>query len=88
MFKLAFSGQFKKDVKTLLRRNYDMELLKHILIQLENTGSLDSSFKPHHLSGKYSGYWEAHIKSDWLIIWKSVGNEVQLVRTGTHSDLF
>ena len=42
------------------------------------------------LSGDYSGFWEAHVKQDWLIIWKVYpdDHEVWLIRTGTHADLF
>jgi len=46
--------------------------------------------KPHKLAGNYTGYWEAHLKPDWLIIWKTYPDdqEVWLTRSGTHSDLF
>jgi mRNA interferase YafQ len=88
MFKLAYSGQFRKDVITLIKRNFDISLLKNLLTELELNGTLLASLKPHRLTGTYSGYWEAHIKTDWLIIWKIVGEEILLARTGTHSDLF
>lgn len=88
MFKLAFSGQFGRDVKTLGKRNYDISLLKSVLTELETNGTLQPSYKPHRLTGTYSGYWEAHIKTNWLIIWKVSGDEIILARTGTHSDLF
>jgi len=57
---------------------------------LESFGELPVEHKPHKLAGGYSGYWEAHIKSDWLLIWKVFPkeNEIWLTRTGTHSDLF
>jgi mRNA interferase YafQ len=29
-----------------------------------------------------------HIEPDWLLIYRVVGNELQLARTGSHSDLF
>jgi mRNA interferase YafQ len=88
MFKLAYSGQFRKDVKILVKRNFDISLLKNVLTELEFSGTLQTSFKPHRLTGTHSGYWEAHIKTDWLIIWKVSGDEIHLARTGTHSDLF
>ena len=67
-----------------------MGLLKTCIQNLEEKGELPQSNKPHKLSGKYSGFWEAHIKSDWLIIWKlNINeNEIWLTRTGIHSDLF
>ena len=67
-----------------------MELFKEVILILEETGSLPSSYSPHKLSGNYSGYWEAHVKPDWLIIWKLLEDdlEIWLTRTGSHSDLF
>ena len=34
--------------------------------------------------------WEAHIESDWLLIWEQNDTELTLLMltTGTHSDLF
>lgn len=90
MFNLFFTNRFKKDVKLLQKREFDMNLLKNTITKLEKTGELPIENKPHRLSGEYSGYWEAHIKYDWLIIWKVFPNdkEVWLTRTGTHTDLF
>jgi len=72
------------------KRGLDMLILKKAIISLESDGTLPQTFKPHKLSGKYSGYWEAHIKNDWLLIWKHAEsiNEIWLTRTGTHSVLF
>ncbi len=90
MFNLVYSNQFKKDIILLKKRGYNIELIKKIIIDLEAEGYLDQDFKPHKLIGKLSGYWEAHVKPDWLIIWKKIeiDNEIRLIRTGTHSDLF
>jgi len=53
-------------------------------------GKLPPKYKPHILSGNYSGHWECHIKPDWLLIWLQDDNSktITFVRTGTHSDLF
>jgi mRNA interferase YafQ len=88
MFRLAYSVQFRKDVKNLLKRNFDLSLLKQVLTELELNGSLPAVYKSHRLKGKYNDFWEAHIKPDWLIIWKTTNVEILLTRTGTHSDLF
>ena len=42
------------------------------------------------LHGDRQGQWECHIQPDWLLIWKQVGYELELLmlNTGTHSDLF
>lgn len=90
MVQLVYTNKFKKDIKLLQRRGYNLELIKEAIIILEETGMLPSIYSPHKLSGNYSGYWEAHIKPDWLIIWQYFldENEIWLTRTGTHSDLF
>jgi mRNA interferase YafQ len=88
MFHLSFSGQFKRDVKTIQKRNFDISLLKSAITELEKNGYLSVSYSPHRLKGNYIGYWEGHIKPDWVIIWKESGDNIYLTRTGTHSDLF
>ncbi|MDP3181025.1 MAG: type II toxin-antitoxin system YafQ family toxin [Bacteroidota bacterium] len=90
MFQLVFTNKFKKDIKLLQKRGYNTDLLKEAILLLEETGNLTLNYSPHKLSGNYSGYWEAHLKPDWLIIWKFLAEEKQiwLTRTGTHSDLF
>ena len=90
MFKLIYTNRFSKDIKLLQRRGCKMELLKGAIIELEKTGTLPIKNQPHKLSGNYNDIWEAHLKPDWLILWKvnPGSNEVWLIRSGTHSDLF
>jgi mRNA interferase YafQ len=40
------------------------------------------------LKGDWSGYRDAHIEPDWLLIYRIAGDELHLVRTGSHADLF
>jgi mRNA interferase YafQ len=89
-YTIQFSGQFKKDTKLCLKRNFDIELLDKVLLQLREYQELPKEYKPHKLSGNYKGRWECHIKPDWLLIWKQndVDKIIYLERTGTHSDLF
>lgn len=67
-----------------------MQLLRNVIEYFENSSKLPVEYSPHKLAGNYNNYWEAHIKSDWLIIWKELIEEYEiwLTRTGTHSDLF
>ena len=51
-------------------------------------GVLPSLLQPHRLTGDLNGLWECHIEPDWLLIYDVNDDEVLLVRTGTHSDLF
>lgn len=90
MYSVAYSSTFKKDTRRCQKRNYDFNLLKEVLIELVEKGKLQKKYKPHKLSGNYKGFWECHIKPDWLLIWQQNDEEkiIKLDRTGTHSDLF
>ena len=90
MYEISFSNQFKKDYKRCIKRNYDISLLEVTLKILRETGKLPSNHKPHILSGDYNGFWECHIKGDWLMTWlqDDVKKEIYLDRLGSHSDLF
>ncbi len=89
-YTLSFTSQFKRDFKTIQKRRYDLNLLENVFTQLQSGEKLPDKLKPHKLSGNYADCWECHIKPDWLLIWKQndPAKEIQLVRTGTHSDLF
>ena len=90
MFHLFYTKRFHKDIKLLQKRGFDLDVLKRAIETLEEEGNLPISNRPHQLSGDYSGFMEAHLKPDWLLIWKCFReeNEIWLTRTGTHSDLF
>jgi mRNA interferase YafQ len=90
MYRIYFSTKFKKDYKLSLKRGLKEPLIKEVITQLIETGSVPLKYKPHILKGNYAGLWECHIQPDWLLIWEQ--NEeiklISLIRTGTHSDLF
>lgn len=93
MYKIGYSGSFKKDLKTLKKRStQNLEILRSFIQELQKTGyqGFDRQYKPHKLIGKYSKHWECHVLNDLLIIWlqNDLENTIILVRTGTHSDLF
>jgi mRNA interferase YafQ len=90
MFEIEYSNSFKKDYKLIEKRGYDLSLLVEVFKELIKTGKVSKNYQPHLLKGNYSGYWECHIQSDWLLIWETDKRSkiVKLVATGTHSDLF
>ena len=90
MYQIVFHNSFKKDLKRLEKRNIDRNLLNNVLTLFVEKGNVSEIYKPHKLSGDYSGFWECHVKSDWLLIYEIDEQKkmVILVRTGTHSDLF
>lgn len=88
MLKLNQSSKFKKDYKLCIRRNYNLNLLKQTVDTLRIPAPLPQKNKDHGLSGNYAGCRECHILPDWLLIYRIDSNELYLIRTGTHADLF
>ena len=83
-----YSGQFKRDVRQAQKRGKDMGKLKALLILLIEGVPLPATYMDHPLKGDWRGFRDAHIESDWLLIYKIVGNVVRFERTGRHTDLF
>ena len=90
MYRIVTTGRFDKAVLLCQKRGLDLKVLKEVMSILVKNGKLPAKYKPHKLSGNYSGCWECHIKPDWLLIWEQKDKELILLflNTGTHSDLF
>lgn len=89
-YNLVLTSLFKKDLKTVKKRGYDIQLLNDVVDTLAMGLPLDEKYKDHKLIGNYQGCRECHITPDWLLIYEISEDELilYLTRTGTHSDLF
>ncbi len=81
-------GRFKRDVRKAEKRGKDMGKLRTALSLLVAEESLPAAYKDHPLRGNWQGWRDLHLEPDWLLLYRVEGNELQLARTGTHSDLF
>ncbi|MBM3236419.1 type II toxin-antitoxin system YafQ family toxin [Candidatus Poribacteria bacterium] len=66
----------------------DAEKIKDVIRKLINEEKLDERYKDHPLRGDYKGCRDCHIESDWILLYRIYENQIQFLRTGTHSDLF
>lgn len=83
------SGQYKKDLKRYLHQPKKLEALGEVINLLINEKPIPTEYFPHMLHGEYKGCMECHIQGDFLLIWiDKVNNIIELVRLGTHSELF
>jgi mRNA interferase YafQ len=82
------STRFLKDIKLAKKRGLNIRKLEEIITLLCENKALPMQCRPHILSGKWSNFWECHIEPDWLLIYQTTEDDLELVRTGTHSDLF
>ena len=65
-----------------------MNRLRVMLESLIRQEPLTARNLDHPLRGVWRSYREAHGEPDWLLIYRVEGNELHLIRTGSHADLF
>ena len=89
MKSLKPSTQYKKDLKRIRNNPKKAQALLEVLYLLEQELEIPQEYNPHMLTGDYNGCMECHIQGDFLLIWidEDVA-EIDLVRLGSHSELF
>jgi len=89
-YEILVTARFKKDLRTIIKRGYNIQLLQEVVYLLADGNPLPEKNKDHALYGNWFGHRECHITSDWLLVYKLNADflVLTLTRTGTHSDLF
>ena len=79
---------FRKDLKRITKRRYDLAKLTAVTEILRKGQPLPPARRDHPLKGDWQDFRECHIEPDWLLIYQITDEHVVLARTGTHADLF
>lgn len=88
MLKVRYANQFKRDLKSCVKRRYNIAILEKVVDVLRRPDVLPRSNLDHALTGNYADYRECHVTPDWLLVYRYEDDVLFLYRTGTHSDLF
>ena len=78
----------RRDIRKLQRQGKNLEELYTVVKMLAEGETLPERYRDHYLTGNWRGFRECHIRPDWLLIYRIVDQELQLTRSGSHSDLF
>lgn len=81
-------SRFKREVKRMEKRGKDMSKLREVIRLLIEEIPLPPLNRDHSLTGDWKRFRDCHIEPDWLLLYKIDGENLHLVRTGTHADLF
>lgn len=87
MKKLHPTSQFKKDFKKYRHNPTKVAAFEKVANMLIHERPLHAKYKQHYLKGEYRGCLECHIEDDFLLVWID-GDIIDLVRIGSHSELF
>jgi mRNA interferase YafQ len=85
---LIREARFRRDVRLAEERGCDVSKLREAIVLLATAAPLPARYKDPALGGNWKHYRDCPLEPDWLLIYKSDGEDLYLVRTGTHTDLF
>lgn len=88
MNNLSPANTFKRDMKKQSFELFLTEEWSEVIGALRNGVAMKEKYCDHDLKSKWLGFRECHIKPDLLLIYKKRDNCIQLVRIGSHSELF
>jgi len=84
----VFKRDFKREKSGQHRRDLDALVFTTISI-LADDKPLPEKNRDHALGGEWRDHRECHLKPDLLLIYRKPNNDVlQLIRLGSHSELF
>jgi len=85
---IKYTTQFKKDYKRIKKQNKSLNKLRTIIEKLAAGKKLEPRYRDHQLTGNWNGHRDCHIEADWILIYSTTGEDLNLERTGSHSELF
>ena len=86
MLKPVYLRSFEREIEKASKRGLDMSKIKDLMEDLIKEKPLAAKHENHKLKGNFIGYWECHIESDWLLVYKKDDKHIylpELVRTLT-----
>lgn len=84
----AFRRDFKREQRGQYRREVEALLVSAVSL-LADDKPLPERNRDHALGGEWRDFRECHLKPDLLLIYRKPDEEMlQLVRIGSHSELF
>jgi mRNA interferase YafQ len=88
MFNLFETRKYSKDIQKARLSLFQNVKLNICIQALKNGYKLDKTARMKKLQGKWFGYNEISIGWDLRVIYKYYGKQLQLIRIGTHNQLF
>ena len=88
MLSVSVHKTFSKDLKKAQLNPTNAAKLFMYVSMLLHEEELPDESRNHHLSGEYKDTKEFHISGDLLVVYRIDDDTLELLRIGTHSQLF
>jgi mRNA interferase YafQ len=86
--RLLTTTAFEKDLRRVRKQGKDVDKIEAVVNLLQEQIPLPTRCHAHPLRGDWAGCWDCHIEPDWLLLYRVTENQLVLVRTGSHTELF
>ena len=88
MLRVEQTNKFLKQLSKCKKRGKDVNKLYNVVRKLANCETLDAKHRNHYLESR--NCWDCHIEPDWILLYRIHDDilSLELLETGTHSDLF
>jgi|ADWX01.1.fsa_nt_gi addiction module toxin, RelE/StbE family len=84
----SVTKKFEKELKRMIKRGKDpKKLFAFVELLINDSYPLPAHYQDHLLK-QFKDVRDAHIEPDWILFYRVNGDVIELIRTGTHSDLF
>lgn len=88
MLEVKTTTQFETDFQRMVRSGSDSDLFWAVVELLASEESIPEEYRDHELEGEWAGVRDIHVEADWLLLYQISEQDLILIRTGTHLDLF
>lgn len=88
MFKIIETRKYNKDLKKTKLSLAQNTLLNICVQALKNKRKIPASARLKKLTGEWMGYHSLCLGFDMRIIFKLYGEQIELIRIGTHNQLY
>lgn len=83
-----FKRDYKREKKGRHRKTLD-KMIEDVVTLLADDGVMPARYSDHPLTGEWDDHRDCHLKPDLVLIYRKPDKEtLQLVRLGSHSELF
>jgi mRNA interferase YafQ len=88
MLKVVRTTRFRKDYRKACAGTTDLGRLREAIVTLVSQQPLPQEYRDHPLKGYLASCRECHLAGGLLLVYRLRDDALELVRMGTHSDLF
>ncbi len=88
MREVKLTKNFERDIKRVKKRGCNMPKVYEVIELLANGISLPQKYRQHSLRGSWNKAYECHVEPDLLLVYNMDTKTLELLRLGSHSDLF